>query len=99
MGISIFREIAAQHEGDGADEHLILEGIDHSEKAMVSAPDLHRTLARLEAAGCIERRGERWFVTPSLVADLPRTRSGQLSINSEAWRRFAERRIKPVLGA
>ena len=96
LAISILREIAAQHGQEGADEGLIRDGLDHSERAGVSAPDLAWTLARLTAAGCIEQRGERWYLTPALAAELPRTRSGQMSLGSAAWRRFTERRIKPL---
>ena len=95
-GVAVFREIVAQHERGGADDALILDGIDHSDRATLGAEDLARSLARLEAAGCIERRGGRWLVAAALVGALPRTRSGALTTGSEAWRRFAEARIRPL---
>ena len=94
-GVSIFREIVAQHERSGADEATILEGIDYREKMAVTDPDLRIGLASLAAVRLIERRGERWFVAHGIASELPRTRKGTISIASEAWRQFAKRRIEP----
>ena len=95
-GASIFREIVAQHDRDGADEPTILDGIDYREKMGVSDADLRTGLDCLLAAHAIERRGERWFVAPRMVPELPRTKGGALSIASEAWRQFEKRHIEPL---
>jgi hypothetical protein len=94
--VLIFREIVAQHERQGAEESTILDGIDYREKMGISDSDLRNGINCLVAAHVIESRGDRWFVAPDVVAELPRTESGALSIFSEAWRKFAKRRIEPL---
>src|SRR5688572_26977361 len=92
----IFREIVAQHERQGAEESTILDGIDYREKMGISDSDFRTGINCLVAAHVIERRGDRWFVAPDMVAELPRTKNGALSLFSEAWRKFAKRRIEPL---
>jgi hypothetical protein len=93
----IFREIAAQHDREGAAESTIRDGIDYREKMGIGDSDFRTGIDCLVAARAIERRGDRWFVAPEMFAELPRTRSGALSIFSEAWRKFAKRRIEPLV--
>ena len=78
-------EIAGQHDRDGADVSIIREGVDYRQKMLLSDSELRDGLKRLQTAGLISKRGNKFFISESVVSSLPRTASGQLSFRRQDW--------------
>lgn len=81
----IFMEIAGQHYSSGADVPVIREGVDYRQKMLLSDSELRNGLKRLQTASLISKRGNKFFISESVVPSLPRTASGQLSSRRKDW--------------
>jgi hypothetical protein len=87
----IFMEIAGQHDRGGADVSVIREGVDYRQKMLLSDSELRDSLKRLQFANLIYKRGDKFFISESVVASLPRTASGQLSFRRQDWDKLRKR--------
>jgi hypothetical protein len=84
----IFMEIAGQHDRSGADLALIREAVDYRQKIVLTDSELEAGLERLSLARLIRKRGNKYFVAPSIVTSLPRTTAGQISFRRGDWDRL-----------
>jgi hypothetical protein len=64
----IFMEIAGQHDRGGADVPLIREAVDYRQKMLLSDSELLDGLRKLQAANLICKRGDKFFVSDSVVS-------------------------------
>lgn len=87
----IFMEIAGQHGRGGADLSVIREGVDYRQKMLLSDSELRDGLKRLQSSGLVSKRGNKFFISESVVSSLPHTKSGQLSFRRQDWEKLRKK--------
>ncbi len=78
----------AQFGARGAGADTIAEWIDYSQKVRLSPSEIADVMARLVAAGAIEKTATGWRVVARLRRKLPLTATGNLASSPKKWERF-----------
>ncbi len=85
----VLRAVASQHERGGAAPALLRDAVDFYERVRLDDAELSDAVARLEQRGLLERVGTKYRLSAQVVAQVPRTSAGTISIDRARWESLA----------